>query len=328
MDLHLITGFLGSGKTTSIIGLSKLLMAEGNKVAVITNDQGKFLVDTAFIRASDIPVMEVQSGCFCSNYQDMIQQLDELKIKIDPDIVFAEAIGSAGNLVATVMQPLLDSSDYHVTSLSAVIDARLLLRLLRNEYLPFSDSVNSTLISQLKESDYLIINKIDLLPQKDIDEIKCQLPNAFPGKTAHFQSAFSQDDLALCYALISSNESNISPDIDFNLDRHQQALSRLKWFEKVQDFNSAENVFPEIILVLSKFIINLKRHASIIAHMKAIIYFNDQVIKFSITSFEDEDWQSELRTLSCTTARMILNVRVQSDEDLEALFLEALKKQD
>jgi G3E family GTPase len=324
MDLHLISGFLGSGKTTSIIGVSKLLMAKGKKIAVITNDQGKYLVDTAFIRASDIPVMEVQSGCFCSNYQDMIQQLDELKEKIDPDIVFAEAIGSAGNLVGTVMQPLLHSSNYNAKSLSALIDARLLLRLLRKEYLPFSDSVNQTLVSQLIESDYLIINKIDLLSQKDIDEIKCLLPTTFPGKISQFQSAFSQDDLALWYALISKNESNVSPDTDFNFDRHQQALSRLRWFEKVQDFKHDKNVFPEIIRTLSVFFDTLKHRASIIAHVKAIIEYNDNAIKISVTSLEENAWISRLSALSSTFARMTLNARIQTDENLEILFAEAL----
>jgi G3E family GTPase len=48
MNLHLVGGFLGSGKTTGIIAASKLLLSRGLRVGVITNDQGKYLVDTAY----------------------------------------------------------------------------------------------------------------------------------------------------------------------------------------------------------------------------------------------------------------------------------------
>jgi hypothetical protein len=37
------------------------------RVGVITNDQGKYLVDTAFVRTSDIPAVEVFGGCFFGN---------------------------------------------------------------------------------------------------------------------------------------------------------------------------------------------------------------------------------------------------------------------
>ena len=50
--LHLVGGFLGSGKTTAIAAAAKLLMAQGLRVGVVTNDQGKYLVDTAFFAAA------------------------------------------------------------------------------------------------------------------------------------------------------------------------------------------------------------------------------------------------------------------------------------
>ena len=57
MKLHLVGGFLGSGKTIAIIAAAKNLMAEGLCVGVVTNDQGKYLVDTAFLALSGIPTM-------------------------------------------------------------------------------------------------------------------------------------------------------------------------------------------------------------------------------------------------------------------------------
>jgi G3E family GTPase len=74
MKIYLVGGFLGSGKTTAIIQACRILMADGKKVGVITNDQGKYLVDTAFMKFNDIPTVEVTGGCFCCNYQDLNSQ--------------------------------------------------------------------------------------------------------------------------------------------------------------------------------------------------------------------------------------------------------------
>ena len=48
MQIHLVGGFLGSGKTTAIIAAARQLISRGQTVGIITNDQGKFLVDTVF----------------------------------------------------------------------------------------------------------------------------------------------------------------------------------------------------------------------------------------------------------------------------------------
>jgi G3E family GTPase len=47
MKLHLVGGFLGSGKTTAIGGAARELVRRGVSVGVVTNDQGGLLVDTA-----------------------------------------------------------------------------------------------------------------------------------------------------------------------------------------------------------------------------------------------------------------------------------------
>ena len=107
MHLHLVGGFLGSGKTTAIIGAARFLMAQGKRVGVITNDQGKFLVDTAFIRAMEIPAVEVAGGCFCCNYENLEERLEQLTASNRPDVVFAESVGSCADIVATVLKPLL-----------------------------------------------------------------------------------------------------------------------------------------------------------------------------------------------------------------------------
>ena len=273
MKLHLVTGFLGAGKTTTIIQSCKLLMQEGKKVAVITNDQGKYLVDTAFMQASDIPAMDVQSGCFCSHYQDMIKQLEDLQKNVNPDIVFAEAIGSAANLVGTVMQALIADSNFSADSLSAVIDARFMLRLLRHEFLPFSDSITATFMSQISESNYLIINKIDLLSLEDLSFIKSKIKEFYPNKLHLFQSSNNKDNIKVWLNTISTNTTQITADPEFNIDKHKMALNKLQWDEKVLEFEDNLNVFPGIIEHIEKLLRDIKSNNSLVAHIKAFIEY-------------------------------------------------------
>ena len=284
MDLYLISGFLGSGKTSSIIEMSKHLMRQGKKVGVVTNDQGKYLVDTAFIRASHIPVVDVQSGCFCSNYQDLIRQLDELKNLIDPDVVFAESIGSAGNLVGTVMTPMLEGSDHRPNSLSCMVDVRLLLRLVRNEYLPFSDSVNATFMNQMNESDLLIINKIDLLSSSDVAELKNGIPGIFGTKTVVFQSAFSTDDIEKTLHQIAAIKARVAADLSYDPALHQKALDKLIWNEQVYTLENETGIRAEIEAIISDLLLKLKAEHGIIAHIKILIEHSEGAVKLSITS--------------------------------------------
>ena len=104
--IHLVGGFLGAGKTTAIIQASKTLMRQGKRVGVITNDQGKYLVDTAYYRAEDIPAVEVTGGCFCCHYTELDEQIQTLLDDIQPDVLFAESVGSCADIVATVLNPL------------------------------------------------------------------------------------------------------------------------------------------------------------------------------------------------------------------------------
>lgn len=311
MELYLFSGFLGSGKTTTIIALSKYLMEQGKKVGVVTNDQGKYLVDTAFMHANNIPAVDVQSGCFCSNYQDLVKQLDELKNKIDPDIVFAESIGSAGNLVGTVISPLLNDSTYQPKALVSMVDARLLLRIINDEYLPFSDSVNATFMNQLIESDMLIINKIDLLNPNDTDVLLHAVPRRFGDKIFSFQSAFIHHDIKKTYANIEALESNVKEDILFDAHLHQKALDRLEWGENVFELKSDGNVKDDIIKLIDGLLTDHKDNAHLIAHIKILIESPYDIIKLSITSLDTDDWRHSLKDFSSNTAKVIINSRVQ-----------------
>ena len=163
MTAHLVGGFLGSGKTTAIRSACELLGQRGEAASVITNDQGTLLVDTAFLRGSH-PIREVTGGCFCCRYYQLVELLTEAR-RDGAQHVFAEAVGSCADLVATVVRPLLGSASGPVdrVSFTAMVDARLLIRLQAGEPLPWSGDVAYLFLEQLREAPLLVASKWDLV---------------------------------------------------------------------------------------------------------------------------------------------------------------------
>ena len=132
---------------------------------MITNDQGTLLVDTAFLRGSH-PTREVTGGCFCCRYDQLVELLAEAR-RDGAQHVFAEAVGSCADLVATVVRPLLGSTSSPVdrVSFTAMVDARLLIRLQSGEPLPWSGDVAYLFLEQLREAPLLVASKRDLVTE-------------------------------------------------------------------------------------------------------------------------------------------------------------------
>jgi len=107
--LVFVGGFLGSGKTTALAGLAKLLVERGMRVGVITNDQTVNLVDTLIVREMleglGVPVEEVAGGCFCCRFDDLVERVERI-LEHNPDVIMGEPVGSCTDLAATVANPI------------------------------------------------------------------------------------------------------------------------------------------------------------------------------------------------------------------------------
>ncbi len=101
-----VGGFLGTGKTTTILAAARRLRAEGQRVGIVTNDQASGLVDTALARQVGDAVAEIPEGCFCCRFDALCEALTDLSQTGPLDVILAEAVGSCTDLAATVCQPI------------------------------------------------------------------------------------------------------------------------------------------------------------------------------------------------------------------------------
>ena len=126
----MIGGFLGAGKTTAVGKLAARLTGQGLRVGLITNDQGRNLVDTAMLRSQGFATEEIPGGCFCCRFNSLVEAAQQLTERSRPEVFIAEPVGSCTDLVATVTYPLrrLYGEDFTVAPVSVLVDPIRALR--------------------------------------------------------------------------------------------------------------------------------------------------------------------------------------------------------
>jgi Ni2+-binding GTPase involved in maturation of urease and hydrogenase len=234
LQLFLTGGFLGSGKTTAIRAAARQLHRDKKRVGVITNDQGVQQVDTRFIKGSNIPSEEVANGCFCCNYGDLEQRIANLEVNERPDVIFAESVGSCADLAATVINPLLSFNPgrYQVV-LSVFADVRLLTRFLQNDRNLFFDNVNYVYEKQLEEADVIVVNKIDLLNEQQLEHAKQLIGGAYEGKVILYQNSLSPQSIEQWLAACAGFEDpSLRRSLEMDYEIYGAGEAELAWLDE------------------------------------------------------------------------------------------------
>lgn len=168
MKLVLITGFLGSGKTTFLSNL--LRDFNDDKVGVIMNEFGEKGIDGTLIQKNGIDLMELNNGSiFCACIKDnFIRALAEMT-KYDFEYVIVEASGLADpSNIETILASVnkIAEKNYDYSGSVCIVDSLFFLQQL--QLLP-------ALTRQIQYSSSALVNKTDLQTKDIINEIEIKL---------------------------------------------------------------------------------------------------------------------------------------------------------
>ncbi|MBO0928471.1 GTP-binding protein [Staphylococcus sp. 30400_3112M30941] len=175
--ISIINGFLGSGKTTLLTHYISELLKNDEKIKIIMNEFGSFDIDSNSI-SNEIEVYSLINGCVCCDLkQELVSELTAIALNGDVNHVIIEATGIAHplELLIACQDPKLVSY-FEKPTIIGVLDAKRFLN--RHQY---TDNTVSLMEDQLKLSDIVIINKIDLVTDDNIQIIKSQLYDICPG---------------------------------------------------------------------------------------------------------------------------------------------------
>ena len=159
IPLTLISGYLGTGKTTLI---NNLLRTTKKKIALLVNDFGDVNIDESLIEARTESVLSIAGGCVCCSYgNELIETLESMNSnEILPDHIVLEASGIAlpSKIIQTIS--LMDFLSFHGTVL--LTDASRLRSQLNDLY------ISDTISLQIEQHDLLVLNKTDLLEEDEL----------------------------------------------------------------------------------------------------------------------------------------------------------------
>ena len=162
IPLHLITGFLGSGKTTFLRRLLDYCLGNGLKPAIMMNEYGEINIDGTLLRGQGYSVREMTNGCICCTIGGTLGLALKDVAALKPDLILLEATGLADPVelidqaTKEEVLPLVS-----LASLVAVLDPINFERL--------SDELHAGIRSQTEMADFVLLNKRDLT---DSDTLK------------------------------------------------------------------------------------------------------------------------------------------------------------
>lgn len=316
MSLHLVGGFLGSGKTTAIITAAKRLLAAGRRVGVVTNDQGKYLVDTLFFQQANVPAVEVTGGCFCCNYEDLETRLNQLQAAARPEVIFAESVGSCADIVATVVKPLLKlrHAQAELTSFSVFVDARLLRLWLQGEELPFSENIVYIFEKQLEEAGLVVINKADLLPDTAAQETAALLRERFPGKNCLLQNSLQEAQVTRWLEYLETREALPAPvSLKMDYSRYGDGEAQLAWLDEKVALQFAEGQGRAVVMEwIERMLGEIEQQRLHIGHLKLLLQVNGHWVKLSFVSLRDPGWREQLPALHGDRLAVLVNARIET----------------
>ncbi len=164
-DVYLVTGFLGSGKTTFLRGILERFPRD-RKLLVLMNEFGEIGVDGSLVHGKDFDLLEISRGSiFCACVKsDFIRALHETAYRIRPDLLIMESTGVADptGLRRDLNLPLFKDR-FRLAEQFCIIDPTI-----------FEEAFHTfaSVEKQIASSTLFVINKRDLASAEEISRAK------------------------------------------------------------------------------------------------------------------------------------------------------------
>jgi G3E family GTPase len=333
MKVIIIGGFLGSGKTTTLRNLGKHLIDKGHKIAIIVNEVGEVGVDGETISSSGLVTKELTSGCICCSLKvSMELTLDTLIEDYNPDVVIIEPTGIAFPLQIKEHIELMDLGEVSFAPVVTLIDA--------SRFGAEWDQIPKFIENQIKESEIVCINKIDLV---DKDAIVASTQKALeinPDAIVVEFSAKNADDKFERFMDLLTGESELHQERE---DMNSMEVSGVGSYAGEYSITSNGKDVDAITNMLVHTLVNIKDkvkelNPDFVGHVKISFKSSSGLVKGSLTSSEGEpvveildekgDGEEHLKFLSAVTKLSqeelvhIVDECIQSTLEKEAVSFE------
>ena len=241
VPITLITGYLGSGKTTLINHILK--NANNHKMAVIVNDLGEINIDAELIQkggvvsSQDDNLVALQNGCICCTLKkDLINQLADLVNMGKFDHILIEASGICepvpiAQTIGYMEEEFKKSKLPKFYTLDAIISVTDALRLkdefgcgdVLKETKRGEEDLENLVIQQIEFCDIILLNKVSEVSKEELERIKLTIRALQPEAK-----------------IIETDYCDVSIDqlVDTHLFDFQKAAGSAAWVKEFEDWDN------------------------------------------------------------------------------------------
>ncbi len=316
IPVTIITGFLGSGKTTLISQLMKNTL--GKRLAVIVNEFGDIGIDGEILKSCAIPdcpeenIMELANGCICCTVaDDFIPTIESLmSLSPQPEHILIETSGLA------LPKPLLKAFEWPNIRSKITVDGVLALAdaeaVASGQFAPnlaglkaqreADDSIDhDTPLSEVFEdqiscADLILLTKADLANEANKAKAKQVIANNTPRQLPIIEVVEGQIDPRLILGLEAAAENDLErrPSYHEEETEHDHEEFESAVF-KIGEFDSPETLVRRIkILADEHQILRVKGYAAISGKPMRLLV---QAVGSRVRSQFDKIWQrDDIRT--------------------------------
>lgn len=167
MEIQIVAGFLGAGKTTF---LNKYLPMLSGTTVVIENEFGEVGIDGQLIR-EDVPVKEIYAGCICCSLAlDFRKGIKEIAEKFQPDRILIEpsGVGRLSDIVrACEKAKEKEQVDAVITKLITIVDAQA--------FEEYSEEFGVFYLDQVEHAKILFLSNVDAMEENEKQSVVAAL---------------------------------------------------------------------------------------------------------------------------------------------------------
>ena len=208
----LLTGYLGSGKTTLVNHI--LTNRKGIKFAVIVNDIGEVNIDASLIQKGgvvaqkDDSLVALQNGCICCTLKmDLVDQLSDLVKSQQFDYIVIEASGICepepiARTISTIPKMNPKYTEFGTPRLDCIVTVVDALRM-QSEFACGGDleredigeeDIENLLVQQIEFCNIVLLNKIDEVSRDEVLHLRQIITHLNPGAII-IETNYTQVDL-------------------------------------------------------------------------------------------------------------------------------------
>ncbi len=168
IPITLITGYLGSGKTSL---LRHLIDKANRKLAVLVNEFGELGIDGEIIKGKNIEMKELAGGCVCCSMTGEFElAIKEVIEKVKPEWIVIETTGVA-EPTAIAFDIEENLPEIRLDAIVTMVDSPAMIKF---------PSLGHTGREQIELADIIVMNKIDLVSAKELEHTEKRLRDMNP----------------------------------------------------------------------------------------------------------------------------------------------------